>query len=78
MINYDQAKKNCSNPESGWKIINTTRPISVVFQEWLNECPVPFDYLSEDKSDGQIAYVFHTNVEDDDTFIDINNTGGKY
>ena len=49
-----------------------------VFQQWLDQCPVPFDYLSEDKSDGQIAYVFHTNVEDDDTFIDINNTGGKY
>ena len=49
-----------------------------VFQQWLDQCPVPFDYLSEDKSDGQIAYVFHTNVEDDDSFIDINNTGGKY
>ena len=34
-----------------------------VFQQWLDQCPVPFDYLSEDKSDGQIAYVFHTNGE---------------
>ena len=32
-----------------------------VFHQWLDRCPVPFDYLSEDKSDGQIAYVFHTN-----------------
>ena len=29
------------------------------FQEWLEECPVQFDYLSED-SEGQIAYVFYT------------------
>ena len=43
-----------------------------VFQQWLDQCPVPFDYLSEDKSDGQIAYVFHPNVRDDDydTFSD--------
>ena len=33
------------------------------FDQWLKQCPVPFDYLSEDKSDGQIAYVFHTNAE---------------
>ena len=32
-----------------------------VFQQWLDQCPVPFDYLSEDKSDNQIAYVFHIN-----------------
>ena len=32
-----------------------------VFQQWLDQCPVPFDYLSEDKSDDQIAYVFHIN-----------------
>ena len=29
------------------------------FQEWLEQCPVEYDYLSEDK-EGQIAYVFHT------------------
>ena len=36
------------------------------FDQWLKQCPVPFDYLSEDKSDGQIAYVFHTNKEDNE------------
>tara|TARA_B100000686_G_C16490020_1_gene811580 strand:+ start:511 stop:693 length:183 start_codon:yes stop_codon:yes gene_type:complete len=36
------------------------------FNQWLKQCPVPFDYLSEDKSDGQIAYVFHPNVRDED------------
>ena len=29
------------------------------FQEWLSQCPVQYDWLSEDQ-DGQIAYVFHT------------------
>ena len=32
-----------------------------VFHQWLEQCPVSFDYLSEDKSDDQIAYVFHIN-----------------
>ena len=31
------------------------------FDQWLEQCPVPFYYLSEDKSDGQIAYVFYIN-----------------
>ena len=29
------------------------------FQEWLEQCPVEYDYLSKDE-EGQIAYVFHT------------------
>ena len=29
------------------------------FQEWLSNCPVEYDFLSDD-SDGQIAYVFYT------------------
>jgi len=34
-----------------------------VFHQWLEQCPVPFEYLSEDSSDGQTAYVFHINGE---------------
>ena len=29
------------------------------FQEWLSNCPVQYDFLSDDQ-DGQIAYVFYT------------------
>ena len=29
------------------------------FQEWLEQCPVNYEYLSNDE-EGQIAYVFHT------------------
>ena len=29
------------------------------FQEWLEQCPVEYVYLSNDE-EGQIAYVFHT------------------
>ena len=31
------------------------------FTQWLKKCPVSFSYLDEDKSDGQIAYVFYIN-----------------
>ena len=29
------------------------------FQEWLEQCPVNYEYLSNDE-EGQIAYVFYT------------------
>ena len=29
------------------------------FQEWLEQCPVNYEYLSKDE-EGQIAYVFYT------------------
>ena len=33
------------------------------FQEWLEQCPVEFDFLSDD-SEGQVAYVFFTDNPD--------------
>ena len=33
----------------------------LAFNQWLKKCPVSFAYLSEDKSDGQITYVFYIN-----------------
>ena len=33
-----------------------------VFHQWLEHCPVPFEFLSEDESDGQTAYIFHINA----------------
>ena len=32
---------------------------NMAFEFWLSQCPVQYDWLSEDQ-DGQIAYVFHT------------------
>ena len=47
------------------------------FQEWLNTCPlVVTDY--QDFTD-QFQITFNLDADSvDDTFIDINNTGGKY
>ena len=47
------------------------------FQEWLNICPlVVTDY--QDFTD-QFQITFNLDADSvDDTFIDINNTGGKY
>ena len=32
---------------------------NMAFEFWLSQCPVQYNWLSEDQ-DGQIAYVFHT------------------
>ena len=43
-----------------------------VFHQWLEHCPVPFEFLSEDESDGQTAYVFHINGVIDDGYVPFN------
>ena len=49
-----------------------------LFQQWLDQCPVPFDYLSEDKSDNQIAYVFHINGVIDDGYVPFKEVAHKH
>ena len=49
-----------------------------VFHQWLEHCPVPFEYLSEDESDGQTAYVFHINGVIDDGYVPFKEVAHKH
>tara|TARA_A100001035_G_scaffold215768_1_gene175593 strand:- start:29 stop:202 length:174 start_codon:yes stop_codon:yes gene_type:complete len=46
------------------------------FHDWLDQCPNSWVRLAADNDSS--TYKFYRKDNDDETFIDINNTGGKY
>ena len=49
------------------------------FRDWVKSCPKEYTWQMNEVTKNRGTYTFFLKEEeDDDTFIDINNTGGKY